>query len=191
MTLIKESSVKTKLKVLNFDLENMPLTYMGNDYTSAQITAVACGWHGEDHIDCWALGEYDYEHMIKNFMVMYNQADMVVGHYILRHDLGLINAACMELELPMMSSKLVHDTKVHMKKKKELSASQESLASMYGLPEPKHHMDQPSWRTANRLGAEGIAKTKERVIADVVQNKALYAKLNENGVLNGPKMWNP
>lgn len=186
-----QTSVKQSLKILDFDIENRPLSYMGNDYTTAEITAIACSWVGEDHVDCWLLGEIDPDLMLMCFVNMYNQADMVTGHYIRKHDLPIINGALLEYELPPLSAKLTQDTKMDLVKKKELSASQESLSSMYNLPEAKHHMDQPSWREANRLTEKGLSLTRKRVIDDVKQHKELRLKLIENKALGMPKLWKP
>lgn len=52
-------------------------------------------------------------------------------------------------------------------------------------------MSQPAWREANRLTPDGVALTKKRVIDDVVQHRALRAKLIERGVLKPPSVWRP
>jgi len=129
--------------------------------------------------------------MLKGFRVLYDQSDIVTGHYLLKHDLPVINGAMLEYGLPPLAPKLVSDTKVHLVKRKYLSASQESLAGMFGLPEAKHHMSNPEWREANRLTPEGIEKTRKRVIDDVIQHKALRARLVELGALKPPRVWQP
>src|SRR5690606_24012690 len=113
------------------------------------------------------------------------------GHYIRKHDLPIINAACYELQLPFLGPKLTCDTQADLVRKKDMSASQEALAAMYGLPEAKHHMTQAEWRKANRLTPEGIEATKKRVIDDVIQHKALRERLIQAGALKAPKVWKP
>ena len=185
--------VRQRLRILDFDIENRPLSYLGADFTTAEVTAIAAGWVGDEKVYCSVLTT-DPEsgpRMLLAFKRLYDQADIVTGHYIRRHDLPIINGALLEHGLPLLSEKLTHDTKLDLVKRKELSMSQESLAAMYGLPEPKHHMSQPEWRKANRLSADGIEATKKRVISDVLQHKALRAKLIESGALKEPKMWRP
>lgn len=176
---------------LDFDIENRPLSYLGSDFTTAEITAIAASWVGEDKVHCWALGEVDGPTMLSEFKRLYDEADGVTGHYIRRHDLPIINGALMEYELPLLGPKMTCDTKLDLVRRKDISASQESLAEMYGLPQPKYHMSQPKWREGNRLTPEGIEYTKKRVIEDVVQHKALRQKLIEVGALKAPTTWHP
>lgn len=180
-----------KLKILDFDIENRPLSYMGMDYTTAEVTAIACGWADQNKIHCWLLGKETPEEMLTNFLKFYNEADIVTGHYIRKHDLPILNGALMEYQLPLLGKKLTSDTKLDMVRKKDMSASQESLAGMYELPHPKHHMSQPEWRLANRLTPEGIKQTKKRVVDDVAQHKALREIMIENGALGPPQLWSP
>jgi hypothetical protein len=184
-------SAPTKLKILDFDIENRPLSYAGADWTTAEITAIAASWTDEDKVDCWLQPDLSVRDMLQFFCVRYREADMVTGHYIRKHDLPILNGALLEHELPMLEPKLTCDTKLDLKKKKDMSASQESLADMYGLPEAKHHMSQPEWRRANRLEQGGIAAARTRVTSDVIQHKALRAKLLEVGALNPPRLWHP
>ena len=140
---------------------------------------------------CWALGEVDGPTMLREFKRLYDEADGVTGHYIRKHDLPIINGALLEHGLPLLGPKMTCDTLLDLKKRKDISGSQEALAEMYGLPQPKYHMSQSKWREANRLTPEGIAYTKKRVSEDVVQHKALRQKLLEVGALKAPRVWYP
>lgn len=180
-----------KLRVLDFDIENRPLSYLGFDFTTAEITAIACGWVGEEKVNCWLLGVDDPVDILQNFVKFYDMSDAVTGHYIRKHDLPIINGALMEYELPLLREKLTFDTKLDLRKRKDISASQESLAGMYELEDAKHHMSQPEWRKANRLTEEGIKQTKKRVIDDVKQHKALREKLISMNALGPGKVWRP
>ena len=192
------------LRILDFDTENRPLTYLGSDFTTGDITAIAAGFvgHPRKDIQCWCLGvecqhgdckEYHHgvssEQMLSDFHVMYDEAEMVTGHYLLGYDLSVVNGAMLEFGLPPLADKLVQDTKVHLKKRKYLSVSQESLGDTLGLKAPKIQMNQHKWREANRLTPEGLAMTKKRVVGDVVQHMALRKRLLELGWLNPPQMW--
>lgn len=183
----------TRLQVLDLDLENRPLSYLGSDYTTGEITAIAWGWNSDpETVSCEVLTKRwpgSAIRMLKRFLEAYNQADIVTGHYILGHDLPVINAACLELGLPPLRQKLVQDTKVHLTNRKYLSASQESLAGVLGCRASKFHMTQPMWREANRLTPAGIALTRERCTDDVVQHMELRSKLLDLHWLGRPRPW--
>ena len=50
-----------KLKILDFDIENRPLSYGGQDFTFSDITAIAASWINENKVHVWALGEVSTE----------------------------------------------------------------------------------------------------------------------------------
>ena len=179
------------LRVLDFDIENRPLSYGGGDWTTAEVTAIAAGWVDEDEVHCWALGQDSSLTMFREFMRLYDQADIVTGHNIRRHDLPILNGAMLEAGLPFLTPKLSCDTYGDLLRRGDISGSQESLAGMLGIRASKYHMSQPMWRSANRLTPEGVQLTKKRVIDDVIQHKALRARLIEIGALKPPKVWKP
>jgi hypothetical protein len=176
---------------LTFDTENRPISYLGSDFTTGDITAIAAGWVDEEEVWVGVQTKDDRSRvrMLKAFVKLYDSADMVCGHFIRGYDLPVINGALMELGLAPLGDKMTCDTKNDLKKRKYISASQENLAAMLGLAEPKVHMNTPLWRQANRLTVAGIELTKLRCVGDVVQNKALRAKLLELDWLTGPKVW--
>jgi hypothetical protein len=178
-------------RILDFDIENRPLSYWCPDRPSAEITAIAWSWIGTQRIHCVLLGESTLEEMLGRFMEEYNFADIVTGHYILRHDLPIVNGALLELGLPTMQQKMVSDTKCHLVKRADLPVSQEALAAYLGVTAPKIQMTQADWREANRLTPKGLKKTRVRVTADVRQNKEMREKLIERRLLHGPEVWTP
>ena len=129
--------------------------------------------------------------MLRAFRKVYDTADMVVGHYIRNYDLPLVNAMLVELGDPPLGTKLTSDTKNDLPPMKGISKSQENLSEMFGLPEPKVHMNVPRWREANRLTGRGIEKGVERAVYDVLQNIALREMLIARGLLGPPKVWRP
>lgn len=183
----------SKLCVLDFDIENRPLTYLGSDYNTGDVTAIAWSWLGEDEVNyaVQTLEDGTLSSMLREFTTAYDHADMVTGHYIRGYDLTVLNGAMLEAGLPPMDKKMSSDTKLDLKKTKYQSMSQESLSAMLGIEASKVHMTQQDWREANRLTPEGIDKTIARVTGDVIQHKALRAKLIELGWLGTPKVWSP
>src|SRR5688500_5946844 len=71
------------LRVLDFDVEARPLHWISGDYVSKEITAIAWAWTDAPHdVTCYLLGDTDPVDMLRAFLVAYDAADMVTGHYI-------------------------------------------------------------------------------------------------------------
>jgi hypothetical protein len=177
------------MRVLDFDIENRPLSYLGSDFTTAEVTAIAWAWTDAEDVTVRLLGETPLLDILREFVDAYNGADMVTGHFIVGHDLPMVNGALMECGLPPLADKLVQDTKVHLMRAKGISKSQESLGAMFHLDAPKVSMNQSKWRAANRLTPEGLKEVRERVVGDVRQHMELRRVLLDRGMLAPPKMW--
>jgi hypothetical protein len=177
-----------KLKILHFDIENRPLSYWA-DRPSAEVTAIAWSWSDSDTVDVYLLGITTPAYMLRTFTHYYNEADIVTGHYIRKHDLPILNGALIDFELGALKPKLTSDTKLDMVKKGDLPASQEALCGYFNIPAEKVHMTQADWREANRLTGRGLEKTKKRVVGDVLQHKLMRAEMIKRGLLKEPKMW--
>lgn len=178
------------LRVLDFDIENRPLSYLGSDFTTAEVTAMAWAWTDRpDDVTVYLLGETDLPDILRAFVAAYEEADLITGHYILGHDLPMVSGALMELGMPPLPDRLVQDTKVHLIRTKGISQSQESLGAMLGLTSPKITMNQAKWRAANRLTPEGLRDVRERVVGDVKQHMELREELLRLGYLGPPKIW--
>jgi hypothetical protein len=176
--------------VLDFDIENRPLSYWMPDRPTAEITAIAMMWIGEpESMKVVLLGRETPEQMLEAFCERYRLADVVTGHYIRKHDLPIINGALVELGLPVLAPKLTCDTKLDMVRKADIPASQEFLLETLGVGEGKYHMTQAKWRKANRLTPEGIAEAERRVSSDVRDHAEMRAEMLRRGLLRPPKMW--
>lgn len=176
-------------RVLDFDLENRPLSYLGSDFTTAEVTAIAWAWVGSNKVTVRLLGETPLPDILREFVAAYEQADLVTGHYITGHDLPMLNGALMECRMPPLSPKMVSDTKTHLVRSKGLSMSQESLGAMFRLDHAKVQMNQIKWRAANRLTPKGLAEVRKRVVGDVRQHMALRKELLAAGYLGPPRLW--
>lgn len=178
------------MRVLDFDIENRPLSYLGSDFTTAEVTAIAWAWTDRPQdVTVYLLGEHDLSSILKSFVDAYNRADLVTGHYILGHDLPMVNGALMECGLAPLADKPVQDTKVHLIRTKGISQSQESLGAMFNLDAPKVQMNQSKWRAANRLTPEGLAEVRQRVTGDVRQHIELRQTLLDRQLLRPPSVW--
>lgn len=178
------------MRVLDFDCEARPLHWIGGDFVSKEITALAWAWTDDpEHVTCYLLGEADPVVMLEAFRAAYDRADMVTGHYIRGFDLPLVNGAMTEYQLRPLGPKLSQDTKIDLIRRHGLSGSQESIGSMLDLARPKIGMNQKKWRDANRLTKTGRALARERVCGDVRQHIEMRARLLELGYLSNPKLW--
>ena len=179
----------SKLRILDFDIENRPLSYWVPDQPTAEITAIATCWADDvGSMRVYLLGINTYEEILQHFVDRYNDADIVTGHYIRRHDLPIINGALLELGWPQLGPKLTIDTKLDMTKKQGIPATQEYLLDLFGIGK-KVYMGQADWRQANRLTPEGIEATRRRVSGDVYDHMKLRPEMTRRGLLNSPKMW--
>lgn len=183
----------SRLRILDFDIENRPLTYLGEGFTTGDVTAIAWGWADEEQVYCelQTKREGSLDRMLRLFREAYEEADMVTGHFIRGYDLPVLNGAMMEVNIAHLGPKLTCDTKNDLLKRKYISVSQENLAEMLDLPEPKVHMNTPRWRRANRLTPEGVELSRVRCVGDVVQHKELRLELLRRDWLAGPSVWRP
>ena len=191
------------IRVLDFDIENRPLSYLGGDFTTGEVTAIGWQFIGEprtaeavllgvtcQHGSCRLVHYGDsLEDLLAKFIEVYDQADMVTGHYIRGHDLPVLNGALLEMGRAPLGDKLTHDTKLDLVHRRYISASQENLAEMLHTKAGKVHMNTPRWREANRLTPAGLEITRKRVIGDVRQHIELRQRLLEMGALRPPRMW--
>jgi hypothetical protein len=178
------------LRILDFDCEARPLHWIGGDYVSKEITAIAWAWVGQpESAEAYLLGETDPIDMLRRFVDAFDRSDIVTGHFIRGYDLPLVSGALVEHQMPPLGKKLSQDTKLDLLRFSGLSKSQENLGSTLGLIHPKVQMNQAKWRSANRLEPEGLAAVRERVIGDVVQHIEMRQRLLELGYLSNPKLW--
>lgn len=181
-----------KLRVLDFDTECRPLHY-SEFRDESQITAYAWGWVDEAKVHSAILAQdlSNEQAILEEFLAAYRKADIVSGHYIVRHDLPLINDHCMRLGMPLLPPKLAQDTKTLLPKVKGLGLSQENLGTLYDLDQKKHHMNGRKWAGANTLTPEGQQEACKRVVDDVKQHRELRRCLLDRGYLKTPKVWAP
>jgi hypothetical protein len=202
------------LRYLDFDIENRPLSYWVPDRPTAEITSIAYMFGG-DHDSlkvvglappCWHKGHEEHcpdmpstllsmPHLLEEFRADFDRADIVTGHYILRHDLPIINAMLYEQRMPLLGDKRASDTKLHMFTKADLPATQEYLLEQLevtcplGITLEKFHMTQPKWREANRLSPIGWDLTKRRVTSDVHAHWHMREAMLAAGWLSAPTVW--
>lgn len=180
-------------KTLDFDIEARPLSWLGGDFVTREITAIAARFldakKSATHV--WLLGVDDPVDMLEGFRELYDEADIVTGHYIRGYDLPNLMGALTEHGLFPLTEKWTVDTKGDLVKNQGVSKSQESLAAMLGIKAPKVQMNQAKWRAANRLTPEGIALTRERVVGDINQHIEMLAELRRRNLVGPGRLWTP
>lgn len=181
------------LRILDFDLEARPLGWIGSDFVHSEITVAAWGWIGGGPPEAKALtkDERSQLRMLRALRRVYDEADMVCGHFIRSFDLPLLNAMLVEVGERPLGQKLTQDTKLDLPRMSGVSKSQKNLSAMFGVDEQKIDMSVPAWRDANRLSRTGVAKALDRAVYDVAQNIALRQTLIDRGLLGPPRVWRP
>lgn len=190
--MIRVTISKAPLRILDFDTECRPMHY-SEHRSEDQITGIAWSWVDGDAVE-WRILEQDLSNereMLVDFLAAYDEADVVTGHYLTRHDLPLLNDHCLRLDLPLLKPVVAQDTVTDMTKVKGLGKSQENLAATFELADEKHRMCGHAWRVANALDAAGREGTRKRVVDDVIQHKSLRKELLRRGALKPPKVWRP
>jgi len=118
-------------RILCFDMEARPLGWYGGDFTHKEVTMISSAWidDPEGTMKTFILTKRDGSgrKMAEAFLRRYNQADIVVGHYLRGFDLPLLNSTCLDLGLPPLKPIRVQDTKGDLLKLHGLSKSMENL----------------------------------------------------------------
>lgn len=189
-----------RVRILDFDIEVRPMAWYGGDWVTKQPTAIAWKFIGErSGVHCALLGtSHDTRQtmaeevaMLEAFRKVYDQAEVVTGHYIRGFDLPILNARMMRHGLPMLAAKMTQDTKGDFARAQGMSKSQENLGAMFELEHPKVPMNTTLWEEANALTPKGIRATSHRVRGDVRQHIELRATMLARGYLGAPSVWSP
>ena len=182
-------------RVLTFDFEARPIAFYGGDYVTKQITAVASAYIDdpvgtlEDRV--LTKDARSFRRMLKHIVARFEEADVLVGHYIRGFDLPLLNANLFHEGLPLLGRLEAIDTKGGLPKMHGISKSMENLGATLGLHNEKVQMNTEKWWQANTLTLDGIEEARTRVRGDVLENAELFGELLSRGALAAPKVWDP
>lgn len=192
-----------RTRELCFDLESRPSAFWWGDKTTAEITAFGWKWRDEPAVHSLLLtrtGRFESGDGRKlsaaaaygAFRDVLASADLVYGHNIRGFDLPLFQTGLLRHELPVLPELRTTDTLKDYPKRKDMSASLENLAELYGLDDDgKLHMSIVQWERANRLSPDGIEGAQARVESDVLLQEKLRDRLLELGLLGEPRTWKP
>lgn len=208
LLLPKFDSQSQSLRTLDFDSECMPDAYLGGDFTTRRVSAIAWKFIGEDGpVNVKLLKRYEVVRrnrkqvilgtdadfhipMLEAFLEAYNAADVVTGHNIIRHDLPIINGLSIYYGYGALPDKLASDTLSHSPRVGYVfSRSQEVFGSVQKIGADKFHMNNHMWKKANSLDPEQVALAEERVVSDVLMHIEFRESLVANGLLAPPTMW--
>ena len=190
---MKSPVIRVKLssrpyRALNFDCEARAIGYGDPNWVPQEITAIAWSWLDSEDVECRLRIDAGGAHrMLLDFRRAYDQAEFVVGHYIRKFDLPLMNAEMLRHDHRPLGAKLTQDTHGDIVRTKGMKRDQENLAKQFGLSEKKFHMAWHDWEDAYK--EPGWPLVKERVVSDVVQNKMLRLEQLRRGWLKKPRMW--
>lgn len=183
-------------RVLDFDIETRKIGFHdGGRFapSGCEPVIIAASWSLDDPVLTWGLGttwtKESAREMLEGFVELWNQADVVTGHYIRKFDLPIINGCLLEHRMAPLEEKLTIDTKNDILKSAGLSKSQENLSEMFNIGSKKFHMNDTLWRDVARLTRYGLDEAHKRVVDDVRQHQHLRLELA--GWLSSPKLWRP
>lgn len=186
---------KQQLQVLDLDIETRRIGFHNGgrfNPDGCEPVIIAAAWDGEP-VQTWSLrprwSERDARRMMAAFRKLWDEADVVTGHYIRKFDLPILNGALLEWGMAPLSQKATVDTKLDLLDVAGLSQSQENLSALKDLEESKFHMNDNWWRKVARLTPEGLALAEERVVTDVKQHQALRVSLRQ--WIKPPTTWRP
>lgn len=191
-------------RVLDFDFESKPLWFWW-DKPTAVITSLSYMESVGGVIDHDTLRSevapldtrQAYTEWVEHVAGLLCGADILTGHNIDRFDLPLLQAQLMRSGLDGLPRLMTQDT-MRLPKKRDMSASQESLINYaaleatcpIGMPIYKHHLSIPEWEDA-ALGWDEKGILTERPTSDVHGHAHLREVLIEKGYLAEPRIWKP
>jgi hypothetical protein len=182
-----------KMRLVTLDWECLPGHWIGSDYTSRIVTALAWSWSDSpDRIDVMTHYDHTRMAMAEAFRMILEGADVVTGHWVTGFDLPVGNGARLRENLPPLQGVVwASDTKAHLSKTSGRSLSQQNLAASLNCKAPKINVTLKDWEEFN-LRTPGYREAgEERVVGDVKQHMEMRSKLIKLGWLTAPQRWMP
>lgn len=176
---------KRKAKILVYDVETTQVTahlwgsgkqYVGHNriVDETQILTVAWKWLGEDKIDSLKWSKGSDKQLMKDFLEVYNSADMVMGWNNDRFDNRLINSRAMKYKLEVNT--FVKSFDIMKKVKKEFNLASYSMAYVaryLGLQGKLNHSGIQMWDTIQWGSKKDAKREMKNMIAYNIQDVQL------------------
>lgn len=181
-------------RILDFDLETLAAGYADPQWVPDKITCAAWSWVGEQEVRSLTTGKDGFFNgtvrgaRLKPLLDAIAEADVVTGHNLFRFDLRVLNAECIRCGLDSLRPLMVQDT-IRLPRTKGLKKGQDDLSVILGNPLRKKTMNWAEWDAAYE--EDRWPEVIERCESDVLQHKALRAKLLERKLLRAPTRWTP
>jgi hypothetical protein len=180
------------LRIVTLDFECLPGHWIGSDYVSRIVTALAWSWsNNPDRIDVMTHYEHSRREMGGVFAALLKTADIVTGHWITGFDLPVGNGARLRENMSPVDQVLASDTKTQLSKTSGRSLSQQNLAASLGVKSPKVNVTLREWEEFNLREPGAREVGVERVVSDVRQHMEMRKALIELGWLGAPQVWRP
>ncbi len=183
------------LRILDFDTESVAAGFADPQWVPQKITCCAWSWIGSDEIEATiSTSEGLFRRperrrkMLLPLLLAINEADMVTGHNLIRHDLPILMAECRRLGLPDLPDLLVQDT-MRLGKTKGFKKGQDNLIALTDGPVQKLSLSWQEWQDAYE--EKGWATVVERCKTDVEGHKLLRQEMLERGWLKDAVRWRP
>ena len=172
------------LRILDFDMESLAAGFADPAWVPQKITCISWSWVGYDAVNTVISTQMGFfipsirAAMLVQFMPVFNQADMVTGHNLIRHDLPLLKSECLLLGVEPPQPKLVQDT-MRLGRTKGLKKGLDNLAGMLKTQEEKQAMDWAAWEAAYEDPT--WQKVIDRCESDVRLHKEVRAEMLRRG----------
>ncbi len=183
----------TQGRILDFDMESVAVGFADPAWVPQKITCVAWGWTDEERVEvrtCGVFGIYGLpqlrSRMLEPLLAAIDEATMVTGHNLFRHDLPLLRSECWRLGLDPPKSILVQDT-IKLGKHKGFKKGQDNLEALYKTDEQKLQLNWQEWDDAYQ--EVGWPTVRARCRSDVVGHRQLRRKLEAEGKLGSAIWW--
>lgn len=186
---------KRPARVLDFDIETIAAGFADPNWVPQKISCVAWSFVGEESVHsriCGPLGLYsrpqNRRKMLEPLLAAIDEADLLIGHNIIRFDLPVLNAECLRLGLPSLKAKRVQDT-MRIVKTKGFKKGQDNIIQLTGVPLKKLALSWQEWQDAYE--ENGWKTIIERCEGDVMGHKMMWAEMKERGWLKPETVWKP
>lgn len=181
-------------RILDFDIETLAAGYADPAWVPDKITCAAWSWVGEKKVHSLITGKDGFfsreirGQRLAPLLEAIGEADMLIGHNIVRFDLRVLQAECVRCGLPNLPAVKVQDT-IRLVKTKGLKKGQDDLSVMLGSPVKKKAMNWEEWDRAYEQ--DGWAEVIDRCVTDVKGHKIMWERLREDDRLLAVRVWMP
>lgn len=185
---------ETTRRTLDFDTESVAAGFADPQWVPQTVTCWAYSWVDGDEVQVSALPVSDFYDLdarrgfLGPLLDAIEQADVVTGHNLVRHDLPLLNAQCLLLGLPTLRPVLVQDT-MKFPRSKGWKKGQDNVSHALSVVEEKRSLNWAEWQAA--YAEPDLATVKDRCASDVLMHKRMREAMRERGWLKPPRPWTP